>query len=179
MSSNLIATRYAKAILTLSETDSSSTDKILKFLEFVAELFKEPEIKKILKSPVIAGDVKAAVLKYAIEKTNAGETAHKFADQIIAASRVALCPQIFEALSKLVDERRGVAKATVTSAERLDNESVPAIEKNLSSVFGKKLTIENKVDTSLLGGFVVEVGNYVIDMSVKAKLEALAEYAQL
>ena len=179
MSSSLVAERYAKALFRLSEADHTNTDKVLHFLEFAAELFKVEDFRKILKSPVIPSDVKVAVLDYAINKTNVGDIGKKFTDQIAAAGRVDLFPQIFEVYHRLVNEQRGVAHALVTSAEVLAPTLLTELEKELSTVFSKKLTLENKVNKDLLGGFVVEVGNFAIDMSVKAKLEALAEQAQL
>lgn len=178
MSNNLIANRYAKALLGIAGKDAGAADRFANFLATAAELFNIPESKKILRSPVMPADIKRGLLTFAIEKSNGGAEATKFAEQLIAAGRVGILPEISDSFHKMLDESRGVAHAVVTTAEPLSADLRGELEKNLSSVFKKKLTLDNKVNRKILGGLVVEVGNFAIDMSVKAKLESLAESAQ-
>lgn len=178
MSNNLIANRYAKALLSIAAKDSGAAERYANFLETTAELFKIPESKKILRSPVMSADIKRALLAFAIEKSGAGSEATKFAEQLIAASRVGILPEIADSYRKMLDESRGVAHAVVTTAEPMPADFKGELEKTLSTVFKKKLTLDNKVNRSILGGLVVEVGNFAIDMSVKRKLETVAECAQ-
>ena len=179
MSANLVASRYARALLKIAEDDAGKTDKLVMFLQGASGLFESEDFRKVLRSPVVPGDLKLSILSYIAEKLNSGDSAKKFAEQLVNAGRVGVIPQIFEEFVRLVNERRGIATAIVTSAEQLSAGFIPELEVALSKVFSKKLTVENKVNKDLLGGFVVEVGNYAIDMSVKTKLEALAEHAQL
>ncbi len=178
MSSNLIANRYAKALLSIAGKDSATADRFANFLEAAAELFLIPESKKILKSPVMPAEIKRALLSLAVEKSNGGAEATRFFEQLITAGRVAIFPEISAAYRGMLDESRGVAHAVVTTAEPMDPNAKSDLEKTLSGVFKKKLTLDNKVDQKILGGLVVEVGNFAIDMSVKAKLETVAESAQ-
>lgn len=178
MSNNLIANRYAKALLGIAGKDTGTADRYANFLETTAQLFQIPESKKILKSPVMPADIKRSLLSFAVERSNGGGEAMKFAEQLITAGRVGILPEIYSSYRRMLDESRGVAHAVVTTAEPMTSNLQADLEKTLSSVFKKKLTLDNKVDRKILGGFVVEVGNFAIDMSVKAKLETVAECAQ-
>lgn len=178
MSSNLIANRYAKALLGIAGKDSAAADRFAKFLETTVELFEISESKKILKSPVMPAEVKRALLAFAVERSNGGPEATNFFEQLLNAGRVGILPEISESYRLMLDEVRGVAHAVVTTAQPVDGNTKADLEKTLSGVFKKKLTLDNKVDRKILGGLVVEVGNFAIDMSVRAKLETVAERAQ-
>lgn len=178
MSGNLIANRYAKALLGAAGTSNEEANKLASFLAAGAELFEVPEIKKVLKSPVMPGDVKEAVLNYVAEKALAGKMAQHFVSELVAAGRVDLLPDISAAFHTMLDEIRGVAHATVTTVVSLSDAEKTSLQETLSKVFKKNLTVDNKVSPKILGGLVVEVGNFALDLSVKAKLDQLAEHAQ-
>lgn len=178
MSANLIANRYAKALLALAGDDAQKASQTEAFLAGAASLFEVVETRKVLKSPVMPVDVKRAVLKHVADKTSAGDAAERFSEQLLSAGRVGILPEIYNAYRRMLDEKRGVAHATVTTAEALEPATRTSLQETLSKVFKKNLTIDNKVDRKVLGGLVVEVGNFAIDLSVKAKLASLAEHAQ-
>jgi F-type H+-transporting ATPase subunit delta len=178
MSVNLIANRYAKALFSLSSTDSKKAETYAEFLKTAASLFDIPESKKILKSPVMPSEVKKDLLNYARTKSQVGPEIEHFCDQLVSAGRVNLIPEISDSYSQMLDTQNGVAHAVVTTAEKLNDQESTELQKSLNSVFNKKLTIENKVNQKILGGVIVNVGNFAIDLSVKAKLEALSECAQ-
>jgi F0F1-type ATP synthase delta subunit len=48
----------------------------------------------------------------------------------------------------------------------------------LEKVFKKKITLDSSIDKSVLGGVVVNVGNYTIDLSLRNRLNSVAEFAQ-
>ena len=52
------------------------------------------------------------------------------------------------------------------------------LAKSLEKVFSKKITLQNEIDKKVLGGVVVKVGNYTIDLSLKSRLNAVADVAQ-
>jgi F-type H+-transporting ATPase subunit delta len=66
-------------------------------------------------------------------------------------------------------------KVKVSSAVPLTKQEQAALREKLEGRFGADLEIRFDVETSLLGGVVVRVGDQVIDGSVKGKLDALAQ----
>jgi F-type H+-transporting ATPase subunit delta len=177
MSSNLVASRYAKALFKASEGQDSLQAALLNFLSGVNELFQIPGVAKIMGSPVMGDDVKRDLINYVRGKVSCGKEAEHFSEQLIAAGRVASFPDIFKAYQNILNERKGTANAVLTTATPLTAGELSELKQSLSGVFKKELSIESKVDSSVLGGVVVEVGNFSLDMSVRAKLNALASQA--
>ena len=87
--------------------------------------------------------------------------------------RLALLPGIAAALADLVDRRAGIAKAKITTAIELDEGQQTAFVAQLERASGKKLRASFAVDPGLIGGAKVQVGDHLVDTSVRAKLDAL------
>lgn len=178
MSSNLIANRYAKALMTAIEDQPVLADKAREFLAACDQLFELAETKKILKSPVMPPDLKKALLSYAAEKTNAGREFIAFGEQVVDAGRTQLMPEISKSFKKMLAENRGEAEALVITADPLSESAKAELSVGLADVFNKKITLQNEIDKKVLGGLVVQVGNYSIDMSLRSRLDSVAEFAQ-
>jgi F-type H+-transporting ATPase subunit delta len=178
MSSNLIANRYAKALMKLTEGQPALSEKALGFLQACSELFEMPEAKMVLKSPVMPSDLKKAVLNFVAQKTDSAKDLGGFADQVVDAGRTTLLPEIFKAYKHMLDEKRGVAEATVITAEPISDAIKKELVGALEKIFQKKITVQSEIDKDVLGGVVVRVGNYTIDLSLKNRLNSVAEFAQ-
>ena len=87
--------------------------------------------------------------------------------------RLALLPGIATALAELVDRRNGIAKAKITTAIELDTAQQKSFVEQLERSSGKKLRASFAVDPGLIGGAKVQVGDHLVDTSVRAKLDAL------
>jgi F-type H+-transporting ATPase subunit delta len=178
MRSSFIANRYAKALLSITETESGLADKAVSFLSLCDELFELSETRKILKSPVMPSDLKKAILAYGAEKANAPAEFVNFANQVVDSGRTAYLPQISKAYKDMLAAKRGFAEATAVTAEPLSEAVKTELSTALEKVFHKKITLQNEIDKGVLGGFVVRVGNYTIDLSLKNRLNSVAEFAQ-
>ena len=87
--------------------------------------------------------------------------------------RLELLPGIATALGALVDRRAGIAKAKITTAIELDGAQRKAFVDRLERASGKKLRATFAVDAALIGGAKVQLGDHLVDTSVRAKLDAL------
>jgi len=87
--------------------------------------------------------------------------------------KTALAPQIAEAFQELVDQANGISHAMVTSAVPLSDEDLKAVERRLREITGGAVTVEMRVDESILGGLVVRIGDRLIDGSTMSRLRAL------
>ena len=75
---------------------------------------------------------------------------------------------------KLNDRFRGVTRALVTSAAPLSGENVAALKKSLrGSSGGKEVDLNVKLDASIIGGLIVQLGSRMVDGSLKTKLNAI------
>ena len=87
--------------------------------------------------------------------------------------RLALLPGIAVAFAALVDRREGIARAKITTAIALDPSQQTAFAQRLEGASGKKLRASFAVDPGLIGGAKVQVGDHLVDTSIRAKLDSL------
>jgi len=71
----------------------------------------------------------------------------------------------------LISIRKGEISANLISSKKLDDKLVADLENEMSSNINKKIRLKCKVDESLIGGIVLQIGSLMIDTSVKNKLQ--------
>ncbi|MBI2773883.1 MAG: ATP synthase F1 subunit delta [Chloroflexi bacterium] len=92
---------------------------------------------------------------------------------LIRRERIELLPAISAAFGDLVDEREGVAKARVTTAVALDAKQRTGVVERLEKATGKRIKATFTVDPELMGGARVQVGDHLVDASLRAQLGAM------
>ena len=172
-----VAKRYARAFFQLTEKNLPAARTNLASLGPVKELFENQEAAKVLASPAMPMDLKQSLLKYALDQGNASVETRNFVNTVAEGSRVEAIPDAVDAYAELIDEAEGTLKAQVSSAAPLDSATQQGIASALEGILKKKVVLESSIDSSLLGGFVVRVGNYLVDLSLKTRLDALSESA--
>ena len=93
-------------------------------------------------------------------------------------NRMALGPSIASFFRELLDEERGIVRATVTSAVELDEARVASIREQLASQTGKTVELETGVDDELVGGLVIRVGDQLLDGSTRGRIRALRSHLE-
>lgn len=175
MSTSAIANRYAESLYSVLSPDEA--ESAASGLEAVKDLFKLEDASKILLSPVMPPELKSDLLRYALEKTGGPDALAKFCEVVISSERVSLLPAIYDSFVQIVQEAKGIKKAELISAEALSEEDLGKIRQLAEEKFGSKLELEAKLDSEILGGFLINVGNKRIDLSLKSRLEALTATA--
>ena len=92
---------------------------------------------------------------------------------VIDNDRLAVLPEIASQFRTLVNDRSGTADAHIVSAFPLDDKQQADLAKTLEKRFGRQLKTSVTVDSSLIGGVRVTVGDEVLDTSVVARLEQM------
>ncbi|HET8567670.1 MAG TPA: ATP synthase F1 subunit delta [Candidatus Limnocylindria bacterium] len=92
---------------------------------------------------------------------------------LVRRDRIALLPGIAAAFGELVDEREGIANARVTTAVELGPKDRDGVVGRLERATGKKIRATFSVDQALLGGARVQLGDRLVDGSVRTQLENL------
>lgn len=164
------ARRYAQAVFELAE-ERGAFDEWLEDLDALAAAFSEPVVARALASQRIPPDRKEALIRQAAPDLR--PLSWNLVRLLIRKNRLHLLPQIAEALRELIDERRGVAKAIVTTAVPLDEADRQRVAERLSQITGKQVVVETRVDESIMGGLVARIGDRLIDGSTRTKLLAL------
>ena len=163
------ARRYAEALLALAPNKSAVAD-LRTSLEKVGPIFDRSTIAA-LRDPSVPMKQRIAALGAAL----GGEPAaiRSVMVLLLETDRIALVPQIALAFGDLVDRREGVAKARITTAVPLKDAEQRELVTRLERESGRKLRATFAVDPTLVGGAKVQIGDHLIDSSVRAKLVAL------
>lgn len=177
MTTRRVARRYARGLFTLDEGKLGQARTHAQMLGVIKELFDERDAGKILRSPVMPPELKRELLTYGLQKAQADQLVTNLVNAMLEAGRVDVLPDVAAAFQELIDEAEGIAKAEVVSAVQLNAADIEAIGASIGRILKKRVEIQPVVDPSLLGGFVARIGNYRIDMSLKTKLDGLAQAA--
>ena len=108
-----------------------------------------------------------------LEQAGASDLTRRFVAVIARNNRLAVLPSTIDAFLAELANRRGEITAEVTSAQPLKPTQLDAVTNALRSALGGKVTVDAKLDPSLIGGLVVRVGSRMIDASLKSKLQRL------
>lgn len=139
----------------------------------VAAIAKQSaELRRIIGNPVIKQSVKLQVIKDITDKNCVDETKY-FIHYLFENERIDAVLEIFEAFIALKDEREGLLHADVCSAEKLNAEQKADIISRLAEKYNKRIELTEKIDQSMIGGFIVTVGDTIIDASVKNQLNQI------
>lgn len=163
---------YAKALLDLAE-EQGSADELLDELKDLA-LYMEgnPELLHVFGSPLVEGTDRAQTL----EKVFRGRASDLLVDalQVInRKGRLGSLRAIAEAYRQELRDRRGQVDVHVRTAVPLNEGLRARLSESLAQFTGRKPTLIEKVDPSVIGGLVVEVAGTKIDTSVASRLKGL------
>ena len=167
---NVRAARYSEAAFGVA-SQAGTIDGWLGDLERAAGLFETPAAEQFLTSPVVAPDRKLAVLMELLPDLS--RELQNFLGLLTRRGRLELLPDIVTNFRRLAQEFRGVETATVTTAVPIDEGQKTLIASRLTQRIGKTVRVQTRVDPSILGGVVAQIGDDVIDGSVRGRLERL------
>ena len=167
-----VASRYAKSLIRLSE-EKNIFNSISESADLVFNTLKNSkELRSVLKNPIIKQNIKQEVLKEIFSGKVSSEV-DTFFNLIIEHNREDILFEIISRFVELKNEKLGIVNALVKSAIDLDEETKSKIQKQLEDFTKKKVVISFKVDSSLIGGFIVLINDKVIDSSIKNQLKLL------
>ncbi|KAI9741178.1 MAG: ATP synthase F0 subcomplex subunit OSCP atp5 [Cirrosporium novae-zelandiae] len=169
---------YASALYTAS-AKTSNLDATARALSSLAQVFKrDPKLTSILNAPSLTVTDKEQIVAELQKHTGGagGDVLKNFLATLAENNRLGILEGVCDKFTVLMGAHKGEMEVTVTSAARLDSRTLSRLESAVGkSQFsqGKKLKVVQKVDSSLLGGLVVEVGDRTIDLSVSSKISKL------
>ncbi|HRN89487.1 MAG TPA: F0F1 ATP synthase subunit delta, partial [Hyphomicrobium sp.] len=135
---------------------------------------ESPELQRLVRSPVIAAEDQARALGAVLEKAEVGGLAKNFFALTARNRRLFAVPDMVRAYRALAAKARGEVTAEVASAQPLTDAQAEALKASLKAAVGKDVTLQTRVDPSLIGGLVVKLGSRMVDSSLKTKLQNLS-----
>ena len=168
-----VSGRYATALFELAR-DEKSIDAVKADLDrFAAMLAESEDLKRLVRSPVFSADTQAKAVAAVLDKAGISGISANFLKVLTANRRLFAVTDVIRAFNALVAKFRGEASADVTVAEPLSEKNLDALKAALKAVSGKDVTLNVKVDPSIIGGLVVKLGSRMVDSSLRTKLNSI------
>ena len=169
----IVASRYAKSLLDLSlekkQLDETRND--MKIIKTVCD--QNRDLVTLLNSPVVKTDKKITILKDIFGK-NISKLSLSFLTLLANKRREGFIPQIAASFDELYKIKMNITTAVIKTAIGLDDKLKKRVLEIVKQTAGNgEIELIEKVDPSIIGGFVLSISDRQLDESVKHKLAAL------
>jgi F-type H+-transporting ATPase subunit delta len=172
MASNAVgARRYAEAVFDIAE-ESETFDRWSDDLRTIAGFTAEPDVQALLANGRVPRDEKRRLLEAGLA-SEVDPLALNLVRVLNERGKITAAPEVQQSYQQMLDERRGIAHAVVTTAVPLADDERASLAARLSEITGKQVDVTSVVDESIIGGMVARIGDELIDGSTRTRLVAL------
>ncbi len=169
---DLAAKRYARAAFELA-LEAGALDQWSSAINQIAAFMSDVEAARVLENTRVAVDAKQRVIEAGLG--DLPPLPLNLARLLVRKGRTALAADIAAEFAALSEESQGIRRARAVTAVPLGNAAQEALTKRLQEETGKSIILEAEVDPDLIGGLVIQLGDRLVDISTKARLQALRE----
>ncbi|MGN0552754.1 MAG: ATP synthase F1 subunit delta [Oscillospiraceae bacterium] len=163
---------YSEALFELAAEQDCAKETFDELMALKKIWKDNPELPKLLKSPTLSVAERLAVAEK-IFKGKISEQVYNFICVITEKSRADHLPEIADCYKERWYDKSGIAEVTVTSDSPLTEKQREKLVAKLEKVYNKKIILEEKTDSSLIGGIKVNYNGVLMDGTVKTRLETL------
>ena len=162
---------YAEALFDVAK-DKGKLDAVrAELAQFVDAVDSNRELQVFFFSPYFSTAEKVAGLKRAV--SGADQELLNFLELLIEKGRMQEVFRIRRQLDELWKQENRRIDVTVTSAVELDRAVVEKVGEEIERQTGQKVELASRVDGEIIGGIVLQVGNMVLDASIRSRLDKL------
>jgi F-type H+-transporting ATPase subunit delta len=166
-----IADVYARSLFEVA-TEHDSLDRVHEELDqFADELDGNRDLQLFFFSPYFSSQEKKDAVGKLLD--DADEHFVRFLELLAERHRMPAVFRIRRQLDELWAKENKLLEVMVTSAVELDDDVLKSIGDRIADQTGRRIDMSSNVDPEVLGGLVVQVGNMVLDASVRNRLESL------
>jgi F-type H+-transporting ATPase subunit delta len=172
MNHSKITVRYAKAFFGLVKEDNT-LDIQRKDMELLSQCIQEiPELQDVIQSPVMKASEKIRLFDLSFGSSFSPLTI-TFIHLVLESRREEHLLGICRYFLDLIKAEQGIRDAELVTATPLDEKLRQSIIRLVTRKFDTRVDLHEKVDSSIIGGFILRVGDQQIDASLSSKLEKI------
>lgn len=172
---DIVSKRYAQAFYETLKEGGKFDSVFSQLKEMVAVLQESQDFLNFIKSPLIKRDEKVLFFEKLKNDRKITSDLYNFLVLLVNKGRVSLLPEIYEYMNFLDMEDRGEVVAEVTTPFEVNDDIKKEIKFSLEKVSGKKVSLDLKVDKSIIAGLVAKIKSVQFDASVKGQLDRLRD----
>ncbi|HMO33551.1 MAG TPA: ATP synthase F1 subunit delta [Lacibacter sp.] len=173
-----LAGRYAKSLVMLAQ-EQHALDAVHQDMKYLAEVCRQSrEFTNVLRSPVIKGDKKEAIVAQVIN-SHVGKLTSAFIHLLIQKGRESNLPEIARAFIEQYNEIMGIHRVKLTTAFPASEELKTAIVNKVKADTPlRTIELENEVNEALIGGYQLEYNGNLVDASIARDLRDIRKQFQ-
>ena len=163
--------RYAKATLAFAE-EANSSQAVNDDIKSLMSLMKENlELSEVLENPMLGADRKEALMNAILPESR--EETKKLFSLLAENNRMELLLLTCDNFTQLYAAQRGEVKVIVTTATPLTLDLENQVLQEVKKLTDKKVILENKIDSSIIGGYILKIDDKEFDASISSQLKAI------
>lgn len=169
----LVADRYADALVKIAQEGKLTFIKISTDLATIKDILNQSkDLDTFLTNPLTSIDDKKEI----VEKVFSSEIDAlivNFLKVLVDKNRFSAFNEIFDSYNKYLDNINNISRVKVTSAVKMSKETESRLKEKLEAKLKKNVVLDLSIDSNIIAGLVIKIGDNVVDMSLKHKLEDL------
>lgn len=172
MSQSIAANRYAKALYELAKEKNVVAETVADLREVRIVFTESKDVFSLLESPNLTTDKKFELLSTLFATVQ--PIIVDALKVILVNNRIDETVSVIDSFIRIANDESGVEDAIVYSTETLTEDQLQRISTTFATKVGKNsLNITNKIDTSLIGGIKLIIGNQIYDNTIVNKVNGL------
>ncbi len=171
MDIGIVSRRYAKALVKYSESCGQLNVVYEAMIKLRDSFVRFPEMKSIISNPVISNEKKKRLLMLASAENLS--CLEEFLNLVLSKNRIEMTLFITQAFIDLYRAKQNITFCHVTAPSILDSSVIDKMRTVVEKQTNKHVEMEQDVDTSLIGGFILEYDSRCLDASVKGTLRKI------
>ncbi len=168
--------RVVRVLINKVPKEEEKLLKVVRDLEQLSQLYKtSSEFRNVLLSPSIDVELKTKVLKEIFKKYEIDENAQEAILFLVKVGKGNVVKELGKAFRFEVEKFFATVQGEMITAYPLEEKEIEEIKSIVEKKIGKKVELDIKEDPSLIGGFLIKAGSYVLDASVRFYMRKLQQ----
>lgn len=162
--------RYAQALFELA-VEHNQLEQWAEDLRFTDQVLQDEEFLALLQHAEVPLERKISAVDTVLQDVSG--LVKNLVYLLITRRAVGLVHEVQIGYNQMLDEHRGRQQVEVTSAVPLEDQELERITQFVANLIQKEVAVSTRVDESILGGIIIQIGDQLLDGSVRASLENL------
>ncbi|MCB5174462.1 F0F1 ATP synthase subunit delta [Microvirga lenta] len=168
-----VALRYATALFELAR-ESNAVDAVADDLGRFNELIQGSEdLQRLIRNPIFTAEEQSGAVDAILNRAGISGLAGNFIRLVASKRRLFALPDMIRAYQDRVSDAKGIVRAQVILAETPSDGVMNEIKAALRDVAKADVSVDVRIDPSLIGGLIVKMGSRMVDASVRTKLNSI------
>ena len=169
--SSEISQRYALALYELSKESNKTDEFTTNIISFIKVFNSNENLRNFVKDPTYSSEDQKKIFEKVLNIMNLNKIVKNFFTILIIKKRIFFIDKIIDEFLKIVSFKKGEISAKLISSKKIDEKTLLEIEKEISENMKGSIKLNYKIDESLIGGIIIQIGSLMIDASIKNKLQ--------